>query len=172
MLSPLQLLDRLVRFIPPPRVHRHRYHGVLAPNAKLRAAVTCIGRPEAETHAPQLLSPSQRPQPSLDAEQPRPTNPARIRWAVLLARIYELLPLLCPACGGPMRIVSFLTDPIVVVAILQHLELPHAPPPVSPARGPPQGDFQLDQTPTFDPTEAEQVPDFVFDQSLPDEFDD
>ena len=69
-----------------------------------------------------------------------------------------------------MRILSFLTDP-PVVAILQHLELPHAPP-VSPARGPPQGDFQLDQTPTFDPTEAEQVPDFVFDQSLPDEFDD
>ena len=33
LLSPLQLLERLVRFIPPPRVHRHRYHGVLAPNA-------------------------------------------------------------------------------------------------------------------------------------------
>ncbi|MCH7565417.1 MAG: hypothetical protein IH968_16515 [Gemmatimonadetes bacterium] len=27
-------------------------------------------------------------------------------------------------------------------------------------------------TPAFDPTEAEPVPDFVFDQSLPDEFDD
>ena len=71
-----------------------------------------------------------------------------------------------------MRILSFLTDPPVVVAILQHLELPHAPPPVSPARGPPQGDFQLDQTPTFDPTEADPVPDFVFDQSPPDDFGD
>ena len=30
---------------------------------------------------------------------------------MLLARIYEVLPLLCPACGGPMRILSFLTDP-------------------------------------------------------------
>jgi hypothetical protein len=91
---------------------------------------------------------------------------------VLLARIYELLPLLCPACGGPMRIVSFITDPIVVVAILQHLELPHTPPPISPARGPPQGDFLLDQTPAFDPSEAEPVPDFVFDQSPPDDFGD
>ena len=61
---------------------------------------------------------------------------------------------------------SFLTDPIVVVAILEHLELPHTPPPISPARGPPQGDLLLDQTPAFDPTEAE-VPEFVFDQSLP-----
>ena len=92
-------------------------------------------------------------------------------WAVLLARIYEVLPLLCPACGGLMRIVSFITDPPVVIAILHHLELPHTPPPISPARGPPQGDFLLDQTPAFDPSEAEPVPDFVFDQSLPHEFD-
>ncbi len=82
----------------------------------------------------------------------------------------EVLPLLCPACGGPMRILSFITDP-PVVAILQHLELPHTPPPISPARGPPQGDFLLDQTPAFDPTEAEPVPVFVFDQSLPHEDD-
>ena len=128
MLSPIQLLERLVRFIPPPRVHRHRYHGVLAPNAKLRAAVTSIGRPDAETpgtQPPSPLSTSPMRQPSIDAEPARPTNPARVRWAVLLARIYEVLPLLCPACGGPMRIVSFITDPHLVVAILDHLELPH-----------------------------------------------
>ncbi len=71
-----------------------------------------------------------------------------------------------------MRVLSFLTDPIVVVAILEHLELPHTPPPISPARGPPRGDLLLDQTPAFDPTEAEPVPDSVFDQSPPDEFDD
>ena len=71
-----------------------------------------------------------------------------------------------------MRILSFLTDPPVVTAILVHLELPHTPPPISPARGPPKGDFLLDQTPAFDPTEAETAPDLVFDQSLPDESDD
>ncbi|MCH7533559.1 MAG: hypothetical protein IIB36_17625 [Gemmatimonadetes bacterium] len=70
-----------------------------------------------------------------------------------------------------MRILSFITDPPVVTVILLHLELPHAPPPISPARGPPQGDLLLDQTPAFDPTESEPIPDFVFDQSLPDEFD-
>ena len=76
-----------------------------------------------------------------------------------------------------MRIISFITDPPVVTAILLHLELPHAPPPISPARGPPQGDLLLDQTPAFDPSDAEPtkggvpIPDFVFDQSLPDELD-
>jgi hypothetical protein len=73
-----------------------------------------------------------------------------------------------------MRILAFLTDPPVVSAILLHLELPHKPPPLSPARGPPQSDLLtglLDQTPAFDPAEPEPVPDFDFDQSLPDDFD-
>jgi hypothetical protein len=33
MLTPLELIDRLAALIPPPPTHRHRYHGVLAPNA-------------------------------------------------------------------------------------------------------------------------------------------
>ncbi len=40
VLSPLELLERLSVLIPPPRCHRHRYHGVLAPNAPLRVAAT------------------------------------------------------------------------------------------------------------------------------------
>jgi len=30
-LTPLEFLDRLAALVPPPRKHRHRYHGVLAP---------------------------------------------------------------------------------------------------------------------------------------------
>ena len=33
-----------MRTHPPPRLHRHRYQGVLAPNAPLRAAATAYGR--------------------------------------------------------------------------------------------------------------------------------
>jgi len=43
---------------------------------------------------------------------------------------------------------------------------------VSPARGPPQGDFLLDQSPEVDLVEAEPAPAFDFDQSAPEfEFD-
>jgi hypothetical protein len=35
-LSPFEFLDRLSDLVPPPRRHRHRYHGVFAPNRKLR----------------------------------------------------------------------------------------------------------------------------------------
>jgi hypothetical protein len=36
-LTPLQLIDHLAAIIPPPWRHRHRSHGVRAPNAPLRA---------------------------------------------------------------------------------------------------------------------------------------
>ena len=39
-LSALEFLDRLANILPPPRIHRHRYHGVFAPNAPLRPLVT------------------------------------------------------------------------------------------------------------------------------------
>jgi hypothetical protein len=41
-LSPFEFLDRLADLVPPPRKHRHRYHGELAPNHKLRRAVTAL----------------------------------------------------------------------------------------------------------------------------------
>jgi hypothetical protein len=47
-LSPLKFLAALSRLIPPPRVHRHRYHGALAPNARLRERVTAFGREDGE----------------------------------------------------------------------------------------------------------------------------
>jgi len=171
VLSPLQLLERLVAFVPPPRMHRHRYHGVLAPHAGLRAAVVAIGRAPAPTPSRTDSEPAPLASGSLD-ESPRSASPARIRWAVLLARIYEVLPLLCPACGGSMKILAFLTDPPVLSAILVHLDLPNRPPPLAPARGPPQRDLLLDQTPSFDPADPEPLPDFQFDQSLPADFDD
>ncbi len=51
LLTPMQLLDwldRLAAPIPPPRRHRHRYIGVLAPNSPLRAAVTALAQPTGE----------------------------------------------------------------------------------------------------------------------------
>jgi hypothetical protein len=51
--SPLESLETLSRLIPPPRVYRHRYHGVLAPNAGLWAHVVALGRDDSDTKASQ-----------------------------------------------------------------------------------------------------------------------
>jgi hypothetical protein len=95
------------------------------------------------------------------------------RPARLLARICEVFPLTCPDCGADMRILAFITAAEPTGAILTHLSLPTTAPPLSPARGPPQHDlafdadhgFDLDQTPAYDPSEPEPVPDFDFDGS-------
>lgn len=62
----------------------------------------------------------------------------RLDWAALMKRVYATDVLACARCGGRMRILAFLTDPHVVRAILEHLGLPSAAPPIPPARGPPQ----------------------------------
>lgn len=51
VLTPLELIDKIAALVPRPRTHRHRYYGVLAPNAPLRAAVTALA-PAAVTAVP------------------------------------------------------------------------------------------------------------------------
>ncbi|MDP1346729.1 transposase, partial [Klebsiella pneumoniae] len=46
-----ELIDRIAALVPPPRTHRHRYFGVLAPNSPLRAAVTALAQPAASQPA-------------------------------------------------------------------------------------------------------------------------
>jgi hypothetical protein len=41
-LTPLELIERLAALIPPPCIHRHRYHGALPPNSPLRAQVVAL----------------------------------------------------------------------------------------------------------------------------------
>lgn len=79
----------------------------------------------------------------------------------------QVVPLLCPACGGEMKIISFITLPTTARRILLHLDLPHRPPRLSPARGPPQAVLHLDQTPASDLAAPDTVPEFEFDESSP-----
>ena len=44
-------------------------------------------------------------------------------WAEMIRKVYEVDPLLCPQCGGQMKIISFLTDYTVVDKIINHLKL-------------------------------------------------
>jgi len=44
-------------------------------------------------------------------------------WAEIIRKVYEVDPLICPQCGGQMRIIAFLTDHAVVDRIINHLKL-------------------------------------------------
>ena len=110
-LTPFEFLDRLADLVPPPRKHRHRYHGVFAPNHKLRPAVTSLAignvgkRQEAATgghggdgHATEECCDAD------PSHKPRSHDTSRIAWAKLMARVGEEFPLECPACGGDIRL--------------------------------------------------------------------
>ena len=47
----------------------------------------------------------------------------RRNWATLIQKIYEVDPLTCPKCQGPMRVISFIEDQEVIKKILKHLGL-------------------------------------------------
>jgi len=140
----------------PPRRHRHRYYGVLAPNAALRAAVTALA-----TAIPVPAIPSTLP---AAAEQPLHRQAARYAWALLLARIYEAFPLLCQKCGGEMRIIAFITEAMAVRDILAHLGEPISPPRMAPARGPPLWDVPV--AGRGGDSQAQSTPDYEFDQRI------
>jgi ribosomal protein S27E len=44
-------------------------------------------------------------------------------WAEMIRKVYEVDPMLCPQCGGMMKVISFLTDWAVVDRIIDHLKL-------------------------------------------------
>ena len=153
-------MDRLADLVPPPRKHRHRYHGVFAPNHRLLKAVTALAignvgkRGETATgghggdgHATGGCCAAN--------QKPSSHDTSRIAWAKLMARVGEEFPLECPNCGGDIRLIAFITEPGPIRKILTHLGEPLEPPPVSPARGPPTAWGELVQM--HDDREAVQV---------------
>ena len=83
-LSASEFLDRIASLIRPPRKHRHRYFGVLAPNSPWRAQVAAqAGR--------KLGAGSNAPRPKTVRAVSGcglARHPARCLWAQLLGRIY------------------------------------------------------------------------------------
>jgi len=44
-------------------------------------------------------------------------------WAEMIRKVYEVDPMVCPKCGGRMKVVAFLADYAVVDRIIWHLKL-------------------------------------------------
>jgi hypothetical protein len=66
-------------------------------------------------------------------------------WAMLIQRVYEVDPLICPQCGGAMRIISFIEarQSDVIEKILRHCGLWEGPlRTLAAARAPPRGGAQ------------------------------
>ncbi len=84
VMSPLQFMQRLAALVPRPRLHLIPFHGVLAPNAKLRTAIV----PRAHSTSDHVA-------------QHAPGAPARMSWARLLKRVFDIDIEHCPHHRAP-----------------------------------------------------------------------
>ena len=128
----LEFIARVVDHIPEPSQQTTRYWGFYANAA--RGKRRKAGEQEAAAR------------PALAGEDAVETftRQARLSWAKLIRRVYEVDPLLCPFCGGQMKILAFITDFATARAIRRSLKLP-AQEPEPLAHGPPHELELLDQ---------------------------
>lgn len=120
LFEPIECLEKRAAIIPRPALNLLLYHGVLAPRARWRSPVVRYGRPAPDGNA-------------LEAS-PHAAVPTRAwTWAALMHPVFALDALACPRCGGRLRVIAAVQDPLAVQAILAHLRRSGAPEPPGPA---------------------------------------
>ena len=104
-LDPYELLARMCAMVPPPWFHMIRFHGVLAPNAKMREQVVASAKPYIPPQENTVPEPLQLPlfgklfdRPDVDVSHKR-----RKPWAWLLRHVFGIDVNVCPKCGGRMK---------------------------------------------------------------------
>ncbi|MFT5291968.1 MAG: hypothetical protein ACI8QS_002968 [Planctomycetota bacterium] len=128
--DPLTFLSRLASLVPPPRVHQQTYHGLLAPGDPWRNEVVPAKRltTRAAVNPPEPLPKPKRPQ-------------HRYLMAQLMRRVFGFEVLRCSVCRRQRRLIAVILDRSAIVRILSHLGFECDPPPIQPARAPPQSEF-------------------------------
>ncbi len=154
--DPLDFLAELTQHIPNQGEHLIRYYGRYA--NKTRGLLA------------KQIDQNKDPLPKPDANNKTSSNPADgRRWAMLIQRVYQADPLLCPKCGGTMKIIAFIEarQGDLVRSILEHCGLWHDPPLTPPPRPPPltlRSSRPVRSIPTPDPDSGvtyEVDPDFL-----------
>jgi hypothetical protein len=141
----VELLEKLAVLTPSPRANITRYHGVLAPGAKWRGTVVrdrvrAESRPR--TEPPPLAKTDghhplqQMTVPILEVAEGDPPSlrERRLSWSELMKRVFREDVLRCKKCGGRAAVISSITQPKVIEAILVCLGLGVRAPPITPAR--------------------------------------
>src|SRR5699024_12310679 len=95
---------------PKPRGSLTRFLGLFAPNSRHRAFVTPAkrGRGNKVMVADEPATPAQRR--------------ASMTWAQRLKRVFNIDIETCSGCGGAMKVIACIEDPIVIKQILDHLK--------------------------------------------------
>ena len=121
----MEFMQRLAAMVPRPRVHPIRFHGVLAPNAKLCKAVVPL--------PPQPPPVATAPAHAGDCgHTPAGNGNERMRWPQWLKRVFDIDIEQCPRCCGQQKLIAAIEEPAAIARILTHLGLAARPPPRAP----------------------------------------
>ena len=117
----MDFIAALTQLIPPWGVRCIHYYGLYSSRCKARwQRLPHVARlaPAAwqESHAQHLPADAGPPK-----TQTVPQRACRSAWARLIAKVYEVDPLICPLCGSEMKLVAVITDLSEVRKILRHL---------------------------------------------------
>ena len=112
LFEPLDFISRLVALVPKPRVNLTRFHGVFAPHSKYRARVTPARRGQGR----KIQTPEETP------EQTPAERRVSMTWAKRLKRVFNIDIETCSECGGAVKIIACIEDPVVIKKILDHLQ--------------------------------------------------
>ena len=130
--EPLDFIARLAALVPKPRVNLTRFHGVFAPNSKHRALVTPAKRGRGN-----LCKRTDEADECTPAERH-----ASMTWAQRLKRVFNIDIEVCTQCGGAVKVIACIEDPVVIKKILDHLKHKAEttkPRPLPESRAPPAG---------------------------------
>lgn len=121
-LTGTELIERLVSLVPRPRVNLVRYHGLFAPNARLRPTIVTANAGRAD---------------ATDEPCSKKHGGRYFEWADLLTRVFEFDVTVCGRCGAHgMQVISCITQPDVIYDILTCIGEPTAPAKLDPAHLP------------------------------------
>jgi len=111
-MDPLEWLARLADHIPDPGRHRTHLYAYYANRVRGER----LGE-EQPRH--------------VEGAEPPTSRRCSSTWARLIAKVFQADPLVCRGCGGPLRVVAYVTDSLATRQILEHLDLgpPEKPPP-------------------------------------------
>ena len=110
--EPLDFIAKLAALVPRPRVNLTRFHGVFAPNSKHRIQITPAKRGKGSKRCT-----DEEAQCPLPAERR-----AAMTWAQRLKRVFNIDIETCPKCGGAVKVIACIEDPVLIKKILTHLK--------------------------------------------------
>jgi len=126
MFDALDFLAELTQHIPPKRLQLIRRYGLYASRTKGRwedmpwvSERAPDGWKATHQHLTAAEDLGYEPLPDVDEEVG--VDARKRAWARLLAKVFEVDPLVCPKCGAEMKVIAIIEDTAEINRILRHL---------------------------------------------------